>query len=440
MSHHASRPTPTSRMVGKPWCTEAFKASEEVHPMADSLYNVERRMTRVIENVKTSASLSDRKKQLILEYKDEMLANGLSKGRAVRFTYYMIRLAEWLPCEFEEADLATIKALVSRIEASDYVPFSKMEHKLALRRFYKWLRGTEDYPREVKWIPMRLKASDRTKLPEELLTERDVQALIRAAQRPRDRAFVAVLYESGCRVSELGLLRLKHVQFDTCGARLLVRGKTGSRRVLIISSAPLLAAWINVHPRSNEPDAYVWTTNRGSAPRYNTITSMLDRLAERAGVRKPVNPHAFRHARATHLANHLTEAQMKEYFGWVQASEMAAVYVHLSGRDVDDALLRVHGIKKEEHGDEESTLRPKACPRCKTQNPFSNRFCSLCGLPLDEKASTKMLQDRMNQREADAILDTMLDDPAFRQHFHERLNSLVQAKVASRNPSARVRR
>lgn len=36
---------------------------------------------------------------------------------------------------------------------------------------------------------------------------------------------------------------------------------------------------------------------------------------------------------------------MKEFFGWVQASNMASIYVHLSGRDVDNALLKVYGIQ-----------------------------------------------------------------------------------------------
>jgi len=37
---------------------------------------------------------------------------------------------------------------------------------------------------------------------------------------------------------------------------------------------------------------------------------------------------------------------MKEYLGWVQSSDMASVYVHMSGRDVDKALLTLHGIRK----------------------------------------------------------------------------------------------
>jgi len=39
---------------------------------------------------------------------------------------------------------------------------------------------------------------------------------------------------------------------------------------------------------------------------------------------------------------------MKQYFGWVQGSDMASVYVHLSGRDVDNALLKLNGLEVKE--------------------------------------------------------------------------------------------
>ena len=399
--------------------------------MSDCLYDYDRVLERAISRVLSSPGLSERKKELVLAHKDEMLVNGISKGRAARFMYYVAKLGEWLPCEFEEADLATTKQLVSRIEASDYVPFSKMEHKLALRRFYKWLRGGDEYPVEVKWIPMRVKRCDRIKLPEELLTEAEVQALVEAALNPRDRAFIAVLYESGTRISEVALLRLKHIQFDTNGARLMVRGKTGARSVRIITSVPLLTAWINAHPFKSNPDAHLWVTNRGDVPSHNTIITMLATVAKRAGIKKPVNPHSFRHSRATHLACHLTEAQMKEHFGWVQASKMASVYVHLSGRDVDDALLRVYGLKKDDPTGAESPLKAKPCSRCKTQNAAVNRFCSLCGLPLDSEAGAAALQDDIQRRQADGILDRMLEDPTFKEQFLRKLKDAVASVAGS---------
>jgi integrase/recombinase XerD len=49
---------------------------------------------------------------------------------------------------------------------------------------------------------------------------------------------------------------------------------------------------------------------------------------------------------ATHLADKLTEAQMKIYFGWSEGSDVPSVYVHLNGRDVEEALLRIYSIRE----------------------------------------------------------------------------------------------
>jgi integrase/recombinase XerD len=77
---------------------------------------------------------------------------------------------------------------------------------------------------------------------------------------------------------------------------------------------------------------------------YGTIRMRLNKLAKKAGINKKIHPHLFRHSRATYMANYLTEAQMNMYFGWVQGSNMPSIYVHLSGRDIDDAVLKANGI------------------------------------------------------------------------------------------------
>ena len=52
----------------------------------------------------------------------------------------------------------------------------------------------------------------------------------------------------------------------------------------------------------------------------------------------------FRHLRCTYIANYLTEAQMNIYSGWARGSDMPIVYVHLSGHDIDNAVLKANGI------------------------------------------------------------------------------------------------
>ena len=115
---------------------------------------------------------------------------------------------------------------------------------------------------------------------------------------------------------------------------------------------------------------------------------MLKEVARKAGINKAVNPHRFRHSRATHLANKLTEAQMCEFFGWVQGSDMPSTYVHLSGRDVDNAILRIYGKVSREEVEEE--LKTKVCLRCGKENSPEAEFCCRCGLPLDERVAMEM--------------------------------------------------
>jgi hypothetical protein len=113
-----------------------------------------------------------------------------------------------------------------------------------------------------------------------------------------------------------------------------------------------------------DPESWLWITkyNRKSRERYSlmdgqSIRKLLEKISRKAGISKRVYPHLLRHSRATHLASFLTEAQMKEFFGWTQSSKMAATYVHLSGRDVDNALLKIYGLKIEEARPEEAILK-----------------------------------------------------------------------------------
>jgi len=178
---------------------------------------------------------------------------------------------------------------------------------------------------------------------------------------------------------------MKNVQFDRYGAIILVHGKTGYRRMRLVSSVPYLAEWMNTHPFNDNPEAWLWISLRNfKRLPYNSLRTILRVIAEKTGVRKSVNPHAFRHARATHLANFLAEAQMKEFFGWVQDSDMASVYVHLSGRDVDKAILKLYGIEMDESEKDNELLKPKKCLRCGEINPTTNKVCQRCFFPLDE--------------------------------------------------------
>jgi site-specific recombinase XerD len=380
--------------------------------MGIDIYGYEERFKRTIERIRLSG-ISDTNKDLILRFCDSCLSEGLSTARVWRYALYLKQLAEWLRIDFDTAGKEDILSLVRFIEKKDYAAWTKAGYRITLKKFYKWLNGGEEYPDKVRWIKTTTKNCE--KLPEELLTEEEVKRLVDAALNPRDKAFIFVLYESGCRISEVATLRIKNVRFDEIGAQIIVKGKTGMRRVRLIASAPLLAYWIDNHPRRHDPDSPLWVgikpSTQNSPLKYPSIKTMLKKAAERAGIKKRIYPHLFRHSRATHLAKHLTEAQMKQYFGWVQGSDMASTYVHLSGRDVDDALLKIYGIK-EGKSKKDALLQPARCPRCHKNNPPTSKFCNCCGAALDIKTA---IETDNRRAMPDRLMNALIKDPEVRR-------------------------
>ena len=388
-----------------------------------NIYNYEHRVDAVLRMIEQSTEICQENKTAINRFYSNCLAEGLSLARISKLLHHMRRIAVILNKDFTQASKDDILRVVKEIEInSRWSPATKHDYKVILKKFYKWLRGTGEFPKEVKWIKPNFKKNNH-KLPEELLTEEDVRKMVEAAGHPRDKALILVLYESGCRVGELLNLRIKNVSFDENGAVLLVDGKTGQRRVRIIASAPLLSVWLNNHPFRENPDSPLWivigTKNHHEALSYASVATQLRKIAGRAGVKKKVNPHAFRHARATFLANNLTEAQMKEYFGWVQSSDMASVYVHLSGRDVDNAILKLHGLATAEKKENEA-LKLKNCARCQEKNSPVSKFCSRCGSPLDTKTAMELDEKR---KTGDEVISMLVKDPQVQQVIANRIFS-----------------
>jgi site-specific recombinase XerD/ribosomal protein L40E len=386
------------------------------------IYGLKLRLERAERRVEAGNPISARSAELIKRFGDHCFSEGLSEARVVKYLTLLRKVAEWLGKDLDEATREDIERLVNSWERSGYSAWTKHDYKVTLKKFYRWLRGGEDYPPEVRWIKTTFKSRDAI-LPEDILTEEEVMSLVRSASSVRDRAFIMALYESGARISELGSMRIGDVEFKEGYATLMLKGKTGPRRVIVVAATPYLQAWVDNHPLKDDPNAPLWvnmgTVNRHEAMSYPALAKVLKVAAERAGLRKRVTPHRLRHSRATFLARRLTEAQMNQFFGWRQGSEMPSIYVHLSGRDLDDAILGVYGFRRPEQG--EAKLKPKVCPRCQALNQLDARFCIKCGLALDIKAAQEVEEAR---RRTDSVMDALMRDQEFREFLMRKLREL----------------
>lgn len=376
--------------------------------------------------------LCDQNRQTLRRFADESIAQGTSQASAYRYTSNMKLVAHWLGKPFESAARQDVLRVVGHVETNGYSESTKAGIKVAIKKFFKWLRGTEDYPIEVRWIKASLRRGTR-KIPEELITEEDARKMMEAAGNSRDRALIAVLFDSGCRIGEVGKLKVKHVQFDKFGAVIVVHGKTGMRRVRLVPSVPSLAQWMSFHPARSNPEAPLWVSfqDRFSVRclTYPGARNMVYKLRRKAGIKKRIHPHLFRHSSATFWADKLTEAQMNERFGWVQGSAQSATYVHLSGRQVDDSILRTYGLKRDEDNDGPKFV-PRECLRCHTQNETTAKFCASCGMAFDPIAAT----ERDKELETwNARMNKLIRDPEVQSLLLSKLQELDRSGSA---PSA----
>lgn len=367
--------------------------------MTLDIHNYEKQFLFAERQVQTS-EISQHNKDLILRYRDASLrTNVCGKVRLIRVMSVLLLFARMIKKDLDALDRADVERIVSTIltRSPPYSPETVGTYKAILKRFVTWVSYPDTFPHatpppSAQWITSHVRRKDRKKLARnDLLTPADIDKLLETSHNTRDRALVSMLWETGCRVAELGNLRIKDItKGQQAGYLLDVTGKTGQRTPVIISSAPALAQWLNQHPFHDDPDAPLWVYYPSHTPtpqllQYQAIRSCLQRLFRRAGLSKPFHPHIFRHSRATYVLAEgiMNEPQAKTYFGWSPSSDMLATYSHLVSSDANQAILKENNLDiarpRQDH------LVTRTCQICNEVNPAQNEYCTRCGAVLDLK-------------------------------------------------------
>lgn len=379
------------------------------------------------------AKMPEDDKKLVERFIRDVKARGVGMARLTKLVRTLSILGERLGKQFRDATLEDIKALVHHFETGDYSVWARHDAKVILKQFYRWLDG-EDYPKVVKWICTTIPHKDKPLVQEaELLTEEEINKVIAVADHPRNKAILAVLAESGARIGEIGNLTIGQIKVDESGTVLNVSGKTGRRRLRIISGTPYLLKWLDIHPDKENPYAPVWvnigTLNHHKQMSYEGFRKILIEAFKKAGIKKRCHPYIFRHSRASQLARHLTEFQMNTYFGWCQGSAMPSTYVHISGKDLDEDILRINGMKP---GDKPIAFKPQArtCSRCKEINAPNALYCCRCAEIVDPALALKTKVEE-SQKPADTIKSPLMEwlqqDPEIREVLRRKASEFKQS-------------
>lgn len=348
------------------------------------------KVDQTLESISDSDEISDHNAKLIKDYHRDRTLDGIGDATQQKNLAYLKKIAEYAGDDkLDELDRDDMKNVIQWVQSRDLADSTINTYKEITKLFWKWVHDIDDdeeLPDVISWIQKNGTNTNRT-LPKDLLTKEEIDQQIEAAYNPRDKALISMLYETGARIGEIIDLTVGDIDDRRHGKKVVLDGKTGSRRVPLVESVPHLNTWLNQHPNP-EKDAPIWCKIQQGGPDdqlgYRYIREkILKKNMERAGIDKPSNPHHYRHSRASYLANELTESQLCEWFGWSQGSDVPARYVHLSGRDIDNAYNQLHGIS--EPDDEEEEPDVMECPRCEELNQSSAKFCSRCGFALSRE-------------------------------------------------------
>ncbi|MEM3688200.1 tyrosine-type recombinase/integrase [Saccharolobus sp.] len=361
--------------------------------MGSEIYDYEgrlRRYRRLIAGLRNG--------DVALRFLDHLSALGLSMARVSKIASHLPALLRLIDFNIGEATRADIERVVAEINSNRrWREWTKHDKKLILRKLVQYAKygGCErgkPLPPEVSWIRLNVRDRDNRVTPEALLTPGEFEALVKASDNSRDKAMIYVLLEGALRPGELLSMSVGSVDFRGEYCLITVNGKTGLKRLpLVVSCRPLLG-WLEEHPKRGDPSAPLWCSlaknYKGRRLSYTHFRLIIRRLARKAGLRKTLWPYLFRHSALTAMAKVLTEARLEQYAGWVHGSKMSARYVHFSARDLEDAILGLHGIGQPKTGMEIPKLME--CPRCKAKNPLGSVRCSLCGLVLDKELAMEI--------------------------------------------------
>jgi integrase len=289
--------------------------------------------------------------------------------------------------EFDHEDLERLLFYVEDVKKLS--PGSLWNYKKLVKKLLRWLHNDEP----PKWVrDLKLKKEDSPVQPSDLLTQVEFDTLLEACGHPRDKAIIAVLADSGMRIGALASCRIKNAEFNQYGAIIYIsktsksKKSTPAKGIPITWSTGYLNQWLAVHPLKDDPEAPLWVTkDKNQEPlSYKSIRKNIADIGKKAGIRKKVNPHSFRHLAITHwILDGYNEQEIKHRAGWSKGSnQMFKIYANFTDQEINDRIYEKCGLKTED----KRHVTLKKCPRCSNILKPDDRFCSQCSLVLDRQA------------------------------------------------------
>jgi integrase/recombinase XerD len=166
----------------------------------------------------------------------------------------------------------------------------------------------------------------------------------------RNKVILELLFACGLRVSELVNIEKGNIYFkEEC---ILVTGKGNKQRLVPISDNALNLIQLYLDTERNNAEAkpkdkeILFLNRRGSRLTRVFIFTLVKELAAKAGIRKKVSPHTFRHSFATGLVTNGADLRAVQSMLGHESITTTEIYAHLDRKHLKQVVDQFHPRSK----------------------------------------------------------------------------------------------
>lgn len=256
-----------------------------------------------------------------------------------KFSEYMKKFGKTVKSVARE----DIAGFLMTLKDSGLSPTTIARNLAALKTFWKFLVSEQVVRENVASVV----ETPRTwkKIPD-VLNREEVEKLLMAPQARgwmgiRDRAILELMYAAGLRVSEVKDLKKSNVNLEAGFVK--CSGKGGKERIVPLGkhAGKAIAKYLGAAREKlskKTQDNHLFLSKLGRQVSRQSIWKMIQKYAQKSGIKKHITPHTLRHSFATHLLEGGAELRgVQEMLGHADIST-TQIYTHVS----KDKLKKVH--------------------------------------------------------------------------------------------------
>lgn len=276
------------------------------------------------------------------------LEKSLSQNSIEAYTADVIKLKQFAGNDLrpENVKYNHLRSFISAFSEDNENARTQSRLLSGIRAFYRFLlleNAIEENPATLIDSP---KIGFR--LPEVLAVE-EIDRIIGAIDlsKPeghRNKAIIETLYGCGVRVSELINIRLTDIHGRE--GYIVVTGKGDKQRLVPVGDKALAEIELYLEKRNQLPSItdrnILFLNRRGKKLTRVMVFTMIKELAARAGIRKKVSPHTFRHSFATHMVEAGADLRAVQEMLGHESILTTEIYTHIDRSYLKDTLIMYH--------------------------------------------------------------------------------------------------